>query len=103
MIDYISEKQISVYRFSQDSGIPQSTLWSIIKKEDYEVREKNIRKICAGMGISVGEILEDTDKDRVILRIDEIPMIKKYRKLGVREQGKVEGYLDALFDNYVEK
>lgn len=24
----------------KDSGIPQSTIWSIIKKEDYEVREK---------------------------------------------------------------
>lgn len=40
LINYLDEKGMSVYRFAKDSGIPQSTIWSIIKKEDYEVREK---------------------------------------------------------------
>ena len=55
---------MSVYRFSKDSGIPQSTIWSIIRKEDYEVRERNIYKICSGMGISASEILEQEDEKK---------------------------------------
>lgn len=55
---------MSVYRFSKDSGIPQSTIWSIIRKEDYEVRERNIHKICTGMGISASEMLEQGDEKR---------------------------------------
>ena len=53
---------MTAYRFSKKSGIPQSTIWSILKKEDYEVREKNIRKICKAMGISEGEIPESEEE-----------------------------------------
>ena len=31
LMNYLDEKGMSVYRFAKDSGIPQSTIWSIIK------------------------------------------------------------------------
>ena len=73
---------MTAYRFAKKSGIPQSTIWSILKKEDYEVREKNIRKICKAMGISASEI----------------PVMHKYRKLDKSDQFRVQGYMDALLE-----
>lgn len=89
---------MSVYRFSKDSGIPQSTIWSIIRKEDYEVRERNIHKICTGMGISASEMLEQGDEKKVNLRTNEIPVVTKYRRLNEFDQCRVQGYVDALIE-----
>lgn len=96
--DYLENNGISVYRFAKDSGIPQSTIWSIIKKEDYEVREKNIHKICLGMGISVSEIMEPEGEKRVFLRESEISIVIKYRKLDEQARCRVQGYMDALLE-----
>ena len=98
LMNYLDEKEMSVYRFAKDSGIPQSTIWSIIKKEDYEVREKNIHKICAGMGISVSEDMEPEGQQKINLSKDEIPVVIRYRKLGEQDQGRVQGYVDALIE-----
>lgn len=77
---------MTAYRFSKKSGIPQSTIWSILKKEDYEVREKNIRKICKAIGISAGEIMESKEEAKRNLRAGEIPVMHKYRKLDESDQ-----------------
>ena len=89
---------MTAYRFSKKSGIPQSTIWSILKKEDYEVREKNIRKICKAMGISAGEIMESKEEVKQNLRAGEIPVMHKYRKLDEGDQFRVQGYMDALLE-----
>lgn len=97
-MDYLEENGISVYRFAKDSGIPQSTIWSIIKKEDYEVREDNIRKICEGMGIPVSEVMELENAQKLNLRQSEVSVVVKYRKLDKFDQYRVQGYVDALID-----
>ena len=97
-MDYLEENGISAYRFAKDSGIPQSTIWSIIKKEDYEVREDNIRKICEGMGIPVSEVMELENAQKLNLRQSEVPVVVKYRKLDKFDQCRVQGYVDALID-----
>ena len=89
---------MTAYRFSKKSGIPQSTIWSILKKEDYEVREKNIRKICKAMGISAGEIMESKEEVKRNLRAGEIPVMHKYQKLDEGDQFRVQGYMDALLE-----
>ena len=94
----MKDNEISVYRFSKDSGIPQSTIWSIIRKEDYEVRERNIYKICSDMGISASEILEQEDGTKINLRTTEIPVVTKYRRLNEFDQCRVQGYVDALIE-----
>ena len=97
-MNYLAENGISVYRFAKDSGIPQSTIWSIIKKEDYEVRENNIRRICEGMGITMSEVMEFENEERVNLRQSEVPVVVKYRKLDKFDQYRVQEYADALID-----
>lgn len=69
-MDYLRENNMTAYRFAKKSGIPQSTIWSILKKEDYEVREKNIRKICKAMGISAGEIMESPKLRKQLKMVD---------------------------------
>ncbi len=102
-MDYLAENGISVYRFAKNSGIPQSTIWSIIKKEDYEVREKNIRKICEGMGIPICEVMGFENEPQVSLRESEVPVMMKYRRLDKWDQCRVQGYVDALIDQQVAK
>ncbi len=97
-MDYLEESGISVYRFAKDSEIPQSTIWSIIKKEDYEVWENNIRKICEGMGIPVSEVMELENEQKVNLRQSEVPVVIKYCKLDKFDQCRVQGYVDTLID-----
>ena len=74
-MDYLQDNHMTAYRFAKKSGIPQSTIWSILKKEDYEVREKNIRKICKAMGISASEIMESEEEAKRNLRAGEIPVM----------------------------
>ncbi len=59
------------------------------QKEDYEVWENNIRRICEGMGIPVSEVMEFENKERVNLRQREVPVVVKYRKLDKFDQCRV--------------
>ena len=48
LIQYLEATKMSKYRFSQKSGMSQSTLYDILRKEDYDIRESNIVKVNAG-------------------------------------------------------
>ena len=98
MIEYMKQKEISIYRFSKQSGIPESTIRCIIKKEDYEVREKNILRICKGMNISPYEMFCTSDEEIVVLTQNEIPIMRRYRELEESGKYRVEGYMDALLE-----
>lgn len=56
-LEFLAETGMTRYEFSKRSGIPESTLWSLAQKEDYDVRESNIRKIAQGMGVPVSDLL----------------------------------------------
>ena len=62
-LEFLAETGMTRYEFSKLSGIPESTLWSLGQKEDYDVRESNIRKIAKGMGVPANGI-----KLRLIMR-----------------------------------
>lgn len=99
LTEYMKQNDMSIYQFAKQSGIPESTIRSITKKEDYEVREKNILKICKGMGILPYEMFQMDDDHIVVLRQNEIPVIAKYRKLQENEKIRVQGYIDALLSS----
>lgn len=50
------------------------------------------------MGISVSEVMDPEGQQKINLSKDEIPVVIKYRKLGERDQGRVQGYVDALIE-----
>lgn len=70
-LEFLAETGMTRYEFSKRSGIPESTLWSLGQKEDYDVRESNIRKIAQGMVFRL----------QIFLMIMRIPFVLK---IGVR-------------------
>ena len=92
-LEFLAETGMTRYEFSKRSGIPESTLWSLGQKEDYDVRESNIRKIAQGMGVPASDLFNDNEN--TICLEDRI---KYYRRLSERQKGRIEGYIKALLD-----
>lgn len=103
LLEYLENKKITIYQFAKQSGIPQSTIRSIVQKEDYEVREGNIHKICEGMGIRPYEMFQEEEDEIVFLHQEEIPVIEKYRKLHREDKFRVQGYVDALIEKTTDR
>lgn len=99
LLEYLSENNLTIYQFAKKSGIPESTVRGIVQKEDYDVRESNIHKICEGMGIPSYEIFQGKDDEVAFLREDEIPIVEKYRCLCPNYKYRVQGYVDALLED----
>ena len=89
---------MTLHEFSKRSGIPRSTLWSLEKKEDYDVRESNIRKIAQGMGVPPSTLFDAADRDFCLNESSEIRIIKNFRSLSERQKGRLEGYIKALLE-----
>ena len=103
MMAFLSKTGMSKYEFSRRSGIPKSTIRSIEQKEDYDIRESNILKLCKGMGIEPCEIFMDNSMTMVTIRADEINLLHEYRKLTEQDKCRLEGYLKALSEAVDER
>ena len=97
-LEFLAETGMTRYEFSKRSGIPESTLWSLAQKEDYDVRESNIRKIAQGMGVPVSDLFDDNSNTVCLEEKSEVWIIKNYRKLSDRRKGSIEGYIKALLE-----
>ena len=97
-LEFFSYSFMTRYEFSKRSGIPESTLWSLAQKEDYDVRESNIRKIAQGMGVPVSDLFDDNSNTVCLEEKSEVRIIKNYRKLSDRRKGSIEGYIKALLE-----
>ena len=94
-LEFLAETGMTRYEFSKRSGIP---LWSLAQKEDYDVRESNIRKIAQGMGVPVSDLFDDNSNTVCLEEKSEVWIIKNYRKLSDRRKGSIEGYIKALLE-----
>ena len=72
LIQYLEATKMSKYRFSQKSGMSQSTLYDILRKEDYDIRESNIVKVSHGMSIEPFELFQTNEQILVLQKIQEI-------------------------------
>ena len=97
-LDFLAETGMTRYEFSKRSGIPESTLWSLGQKEDYDVRESNIRKIAQGMGVSPSELFGDEDNAVCLNEKSEVWLVRNFRRLSERQKGRIEGYIKALIE-----
>lgn len=101
----LQEKGISQKTFSEKTGIAQSTISDWKRKKTNPASDK-IMVICRVLGISVYELLEDSDEgangpeDYGVLweNSAEHMLLESYRSLGASDQAKILGYLDALKD-----
>lgn len=58
-----TEKQFSINGISTWSGVPQSTVKSIIGKESKNPRLNTIKMLCDGFGITLGEFFSTPEFD----------------------------------------
>ena len=95
-MEYLEETKMSKYKFAQRSGISLSTIYDIIRKEDYDIRESNIIKICHGMQIEPFDLFQTSEEILVLEKDEEIQAILEARSLPEEYQEIMLEYLHSL-------
>ena len=93
---YLEETKMSKYKFAQRSGISLSTIYDIIRKEDYDIRESNIIKICHGMQIEPFDLFQTSEEILVLEKDEEIQAILEARSLPEEYREIMLEYLHSL-------
>lgn len=96
LLEYLEETKMSKYKFAQRSGISLSTIYDIIRKEDYDIRESNIIKICHGMQIESFDLFQTSEEILVLEKDEEIQAILEARSLPEEYQEIMLEYLHSL-------
>ena len=99
LLDFFNETNMSKYKFAKQSGLSTSTIYDIVQKEDYDVRESNIMKICKGMDVTPFELFQTDKKVLVINGPKEINVILEMRYLPEEYRERLIGYLRCLRDD----
>ena len=96
LLEYLEETKMSKYKFAQRSGISLSTIYDIIRKEDYDIRESNIIKICHGMQIEPFDLFQTSEEILVLEKDEEIQAILEARSLPEEYREIMLEYLHSL-------
>lgn len=96
LLEYLEETKMSKYKFAQRSGISLSTIYDIIRKEDYDIRESNIIKICHGMQIEPFDLFQTSEEILVLEKDEEIQAILEARLLPEEYREIMLEYLHSL-------
>lgn len=56
------ENNISKYRISKNSGIPQTTLSDIVNERNTNPTIETIEKIASGMGVTASQIIKKAEE-----------------------------------------
>ena len=96
LLEYLEDTKMSKYNFAQRSGISLSTIYDIIRKEDYDIRESNIIKICQGMQIEPFDLFQTSEEILVLEKDEEIQAIREARSLPEEYQEIMLEYLHSL-------
>lgn len=96
LLEYLEETKMSKYKFAQRSGISLSTIYDIIRKEDYDIRESNIIKICHGMQIEPFDLFQTSEEILVLEKDEEIQVILEARSLPEEYREIMLEYLHSL-------
>ena len=95
--DLIIEKYGNMMRFSNEIGMANSTLATIMKKGIHNANVNNIIKICKALKISADELAND----RIVPLNEDDPVInyaKKISLLSANQQDNVFQYIDWLLE-----
>ncbi len=60
---YLGQKNMSQYALAQKSGLPLSTVKSIMQRRTKDINLQTLFQICVGFGISANEFLDDKTFD----------------------------------------
>lgn len=74
----------------------QSTLYDILRKEEYDIRESNIIKVSHGMSIEPFELFQTNKQVLVLQNLQEIELIQESRLLPEEYQKILFEFLQSL-------
>ncbi len=86
----------SVYRLAKQSGIPYSTLNSMLQKTGAPSLP-TLAKICDGFQITLAQFFSDGEAAE-LLRGDQVEFLEKWEALDDGERGLVLAYIRGLAD-----
>lgn len=103
VLEIIREKGITQKAFSEQTGIPQSTI-SDWKNKKVNPSSDKIMIICDVLGVTPYDILSGFDDKKygdlnyVIIgnSKEELLLLENYRMLSEKDKGRLLGYLEAL-------
>ena len=92
----IKQKNWTYYKLAKESGIPQSSMTNFIQRNT-EPTLPTLRKICAGLGISLSEFFSDEHTPEITeYSADERRLISLYRELKLSDRKLLMTYAQAL-------
>ena len=65
ILELCDERNISIYKLSQDSCLTQSTLNSLIHRNNSKTSIRTIQKICTGLNISLSDFFNSSLFDNI--------------------------------------
>lgn len=93
---FMQEKQWSVYKLAKESGIPYSSLNNLFQRNT-EPTLPTLRKICAGLDISLSAFFSDEDTPRLTeYSAEERQLISLYQTLKYPDRKLLMTYAQAL-------
>ena len=86
----------SYYRLAKESGIPYSTLNTMLHKT-YVPTVPSLMKICDGFGITLAQFFSAGDEESKLTKKEKV-CLEQWRKLDAQSQALALAYMEGLED-----
>lgn len=98
--EMLDQRNWSLYKLSQETGIPYSSLNSLFQKNN-QPTITTLEKICAGFHISMSQFFEENISDVPVCDFtdEEIETTMKIRSLSAHDRRILLSLLDAMHQN----
>ena len=93
--DLCAAREWTYYRLAKESGIPYSTLNTMLHKT-YLPSIPSLEKICTGFGISLAEFFSDSDI--AALTAEQKQFLSLWKQLDPKSKDLSAAYMQALID-----
>ena len=107
--DVLEENRTNPNELSERTGIPPSTIYSIIRRDNMKVDISVLARICKELGVSMNRFYDEyfnekeNNENNIILNLDEKALIKKYRSLDDYGKKSVDHLLDLEYERHLKK
>lgn len=108
----LEENNSNPNELSERTGIPPSTIYSIIKRDNMKVDISVLARICKELGVEMNRFYDEyfdeiensvLNNDNTVLTSDEKTLIKKYRTLDEHGKKAIFNTLDFEYDRCASK
>lgn len=94
--DLCSSRSWTYYRLAKESGIPYSTLSTMLRKTNTP-SVTSLVKICHGFGITLAQFFSEQDES-VKLTVDQKQCLSIWDKLDITGKALASSYMQGLVD-----